>query len=166
MKEGVFITSSQVYNKKSVQPPDNSKTIHNKSVDNNRRDEGTNTSKTSELSPKNQAVENGKYNKVLGTLVGSETREKSEATPEQLLDFPGANDMPSAERLLEDLVSELKDLNLKFEKDKETDRTVIKVIDNDTGEVIRQIPPQEFLEMVASLNKVAAELLKDLPRYI
>jgi flagellar protein FlaG len=50
--------------------------------------------------------------------------------------------------------------------DEETGRRVVKLKDRETGEVIRQIPPQEYLDMVSALNRVAQVLMKDLPKYI
>ncbi len=50
--------------------------------------------------------------------------------------------------------------------DEETGKRVIRLKDRETGELIRQIPQQEYLDMVAALNKIAQVLIKDLPKYI
>jgi len=42
--------------------------------------------------------------------------------------------------------------NLKFKIDKDTGRTVVQIIDAATDEVIRQIPPQEMLEIAKRLG--------------
>lgn len=42
-----------------------------------------------------------------------------------------------------------------FELDKETGKTILKIIDSQTNEVIRQIPPEEFLR----ISKRISELL-------
>ncbi|TNE68915.1 flagellar protein FlaG [bacterium] len=55
---------------------------------------------------------------------------------------------------------------LSFSVDENTGRTVIKILDKQTEEVVKQFPPQEFLDMVYSLNKAASVILKDLPKYI
>lgn len=55
---------------------------------------------------------------------------------------------------------------LSFSIDENTGKTVIKILDKQTDEVVKQFPPQEFLDMVYNLNKAAAVVLKDMPRYI
>lgn len=57
-------------------------------------------------------------------------------------------------------------MKLEFSKDKETGKIVVKIIDQNTDKVIRQVPPQEFLDIVHSMNKAAKELLKRLPKTI
>lgn len=42
--------------------------------------------------------------------------------------------------------------DLQFSVDEETERTVIKVIDSESGELIRQIPDEVFLELARKLN--------------
>ncbi|MFT4174444.1 MAG: flagellar protein FlaG [Rhodocyclaceae bacterium] len=43
--------------------------------------------------------------------------------------------------------------NLQFSIDDETGQTVVKVIDSDTREVIRQIPSEELLELAHSMDQ-------------
>ena len=43
--------------------------------------------------------------------------------------------------------------DLKFSVDEETEKTVIKVIDGGSGELIRQIPEETFLELARKLNE-------------
>ncbi len=57
-------------------------------------------------------------------------------------------------------------MKLEFSKDKETGKIVVKIIDQNTDKVIRQVPAQEFLDIVHSMNKAAKELLKRLPKTI
>jgi len=57
-------------------------------------------------------------------------------------------------------------MKLEFSKDQETGKIVVKIIDQNTDKVIRQVPPQEFLDIVHSMNKAAKELLKRLPKTI
>lgn len=75
-------------------------------------------------------------------------------------------ELQNAQDILNDFMIDARDRILKFDKDEDTGKRIIKIIDRETDEVVRQIPPQEFLEMVSNLNKVASELLKDLPKYI
>ena len=57
-------------------------------------------------------------------------------------------------------------MKLEFSKDSQTGKIVVKIIDQNTDKVIRQVPPQEFLNIVHGMNKVAQELLKRLPKTI
>lgn len=50
--------------------------------------------------------------------------------------------------------------NLQFSVDDSTGETVIKVVDDRTQELIRQIPSQEFLDMVKALDKLSGLLLR------
>lgn len=68
---------------------------------------------------------------------------------------------------LEKLVEELSDLvqsvrrELRFSVDDESGRTVIRVIDSDTGETIRQIPPEEVLTLLERLRDQQAGLIRE-----
>jgi flagellar protein FlaG len=47
---------------------------------------------------------------------------------------------------------------LSFSVDKETGRTVVKVYDSETNELIRQIPPEETVKLAASIGQQTASL--------
>ena len=47
---------------------------------------------------------------------------------------------------------------LSFKVDDATGKVVIKVVDNETGDVIRQIPPQEILETISKIRDVVGLL--------
>lgn len=49
--------------------------------------------------------------------------------------------------------------NLQFSIDHDTGRTVVKVIDADTNEVIRQIPDEEILRLAKEIDRVQGLLL-------
>jgi flagellar protein FlaG len=55
---------------------------------------------------------------------------------------------------------------ISFEIDEKTRKTVIKIIDKESGEVVKQYPAQAFLDMVHALNTAAKLVLKDLPKYM
>jgi len=59
------------------------------------------------------------------------------------------------EKKLSEKTVEIKVINrtVRFEIDKELQRVIAKVIDKDTGEVIRQIPPEEILRIAKFLLK-------------
>jgi flagellar protein FlaG len=50
---------------------------------------------------------------------------------------------------------------LRFTVDKESGETVIKVVDKETDEVIRQIPSQEFMELRQRLEDTAGIIFQD-----
>jgi uncharacterized FlaG/YvyC family protein len=79
---------------------------------------------------------------------------------------PIQKELEEAEISIEKFLSEFGNKSIHFEKDESTGRMVIQIVNKETDEVERQIPPKEFLELVANLNKVSAELLKDLPKFI
>lgn len=50
--------------------------------------------------------------------------------------------------------------NLQFSLDEDTGRTVIKIIDSSTDEVIRQIPSEEIIAIAKALDKLQGLLLR------
>ncbi|MDO6385105.1 MULTISPECIES: flagellar protein FlaG [Uliginosibacterium] len=50
--------------------------------------------------------------------------------------------------------------NLQFSIDEQTGRSVVKVVDADTSEVIRQLPSEELLNIAHALDKLSGLLLK------
>ncbi|MGN6388874.1 MAG: flagellar protein FlaG [Burkholderiaceae bacterium] len=74
--------------------------------------------------------------------------------------------VPSAEQLQEAIKSinkTLKGVNqdLEFSIDADTRRTILKVVDQQTGEVIRQLPSEEALEIAKALDRLQGLLLSD-----
>ncbi|MEW6263532.1 MAG: flagellar protein FlaG [Thermodesulfobacteriota bacterium] len=67
-------------------------------------------------------------------------------------------DMNLAVQELNDFAAQ-HDLSLSFAVDKATGRTIIKIVDAQTEEVVRQLPPEEILRLAASLEKMAGALL-------
>jgi flagellar protein FlaG len=59
---------------------------------------------------------------------------------------------------VEDL-NQLVDRNLEFSVDDETGQQVIRVIDSDTGEVVRQIPPDQILHIISQIQKTSEGML-------
>jgi flagellar protein FlaG len=50
--------------------------------------------------------------------------------------------------------------SLKFEVDDESGRTLVKVIDQDSGEVLRQIPSEATIRIARSLDKMVGHLVR------
>ncbi len=67
------------------------------------------------------------------------------------------------ERLAEKVHKTVRSLNnqLQFQIDDETSKLIIKVIDTTTKEVIKQIPPQELVEIAKALDKLQGLLVRE-----
>jgi len=65
------------------------------------------------------------------------------------------------EKGIEEINQNIKIFNTKlsFHIDEPTGRTVIKISDCETDEVIREIPPIEFLKIVAKLNEILGVII-------
>lgn len=68
---------------------------------------------------------------------------------------PDADSITRTVKQLRQQVHELKYTNLEFGIDEQYGEAVIKVTDAETKELIRQIPPEEVLELVAHLKELA-----------
>lgn len=106
----------------------------------------------------------------LGTSVSPPAPSKSSADPtavsRQALPAHGQNHPPQAgenkvrAKDLSDAVSRIQDYvqsvqrELRFSIDKDSGRTVIKVVDSSTNKVIRQIPPKEVLAIAKHLKEL------------
>jgi len=51
--------------------------------------------------------------------------------------------------------------NLNFSVDEETGKTVIKVMDSQTNEIIRQMPSEEAIDIAHALGRIQGTLLND-----
>ncbi len=77
---------------------------------------------------------------------------------------PQPNDASSREiteqavEKLEKTLSELKHNKLEFTVHEETGRTIVKVVDQDSGEVIKELPPEELLDLAAKLEEMSGVL--------
>ncbi len=49
--------------------------------------------------------------------------------------------------------------SLRFEVDQESHRTLVKVVDRDTGEVLRQIPSEATIQIARTLDKLVGHLI-------
>ncbi len=70
------------------------------------------------------------------------------------------NTRPDTERLVQELnvASQSIGRDLRFEVDLENGRSVIQVLDRETGEIIRQIPPENAKTYVSDIGDVALRL--------
>jgi flagellar protein FlaG len=72
---------------------------------------------------------------------------------------PSKEELRAATELIQEFVS-AKNSDIMFSMDDTTGMTVVKVIDRNTKDVIRQIPSQEMLEMAQALDRLQGLLLK------
>ena len=77
--------------------------------------------------------------------------EKAEAQPDR-------DEVSSAVKKLNDALPQSAQ-SLEFEIDEESKDLVVKIIDRDTKEVVRQMPTREALEMAKSIDKMVGRLL-------
>jgi len=52
-----------------------------------------------------------------------------------------------------------RDLNIRVDHD--TDKVIVKVLSRDTGEVIREIPPEELLRLASRMEEMAGVLINE-----
>lgn len=72
---------------------------------------------------------------------------------------PSRDALESAAKAVQDFVKPMSG-NLEFTLDEDTGRTVIKVIDSSTKELIRQIPSEEMLEIAKALDRLQGLLVR------
>lgn len=76
----------------------------------------------------------------------SSATEESKAQPEELLNQIKA-------------ITEEGLYSVRFERDSGTEELVVKIVDSDTDEVIRQIPPEELLNLSKHLKELSGNLV-------
>lgn len=76
----------------------------------------------------------------------SSSEEESKAQPEELLS--------QIKALTEDGV-----YSVRFEKDTNSEQLVVKIVDQDTEKVIRQIPPEELLKLSQNLKELSGSII-------
>ncbi|PYZ92815.1 flagellar biosynthesis protein FlaG [Salipaludibacillus keqinensis] len=69
-------------------------------------------------------------------------------------------DLDSAMEAMNDL-SPFRSTSLQFEQHEVLNRTMIKVIDQQTEEVVKEIPPKEFLDMISSMLEFAGIIIDE-----
>ena len=60
-----------------------------------------------------------------------------------------------------EIMMELRERSIQFERDETTGTDIIKIVDDRTGEVIRQMPPQELLSFMRNLTKMLGNFLDE-----
>ena len=99
--------------------------------------------------------------------VDASTQVSNEAAVQQRQDIAVGNTQQATKDRLDEVVAVLNDFvqqiqrDLNFSVDEDSGRTVVKVLDTETKEVIRQIPSQEVLDRIHHLQDVQGLLFKD-----
>ena len=71
------------------------------------------------------------------------------------------------EKILNDSTKKLRDAanifsrRLSFSIDKETNRVIVKVVDTETDKVIKEIPPEQVIELAAKIQKMIGLLVDE-----
>lgn len=125
---------------------------------------------TCHLSPvakyKESEMEISNINQIQSAAQGSVVRGQEAAVTPQLT-HAAQNPMPEQINInkLGDAVEKANDIaqlfyntQLNFSVDETTNKLIVKVVDGSSGEVIRQIPPEEMLRLIAHFDKIQALL--------
>lgn len=88
------------------------------------------------------------------------------ATPQPGPSSPPADTASQAEKVekaVQRLNDQLRDMqrDLQFSVDSDSGRTILKVIHSESGEVIRQIPPEELLHLARAFAEGTGSLISD-----
>lgn len=78
----------------------------------------------------------------------------------QAADVPSMNQVTSAVAQINQTLKKLSQ-DLEFSLDSDTEKAVVKVVDQQTKEVIRQIPTAEALEIAKALDRVQGLLIRE-----
>ncbi len=110
---------------------------------------------------------NSKLEKPQPVYPGNDAKLRAEDSPKQMPtkqkdETPRESGAVDAEKLVEKLKQHLKSFSTKigFSIDRQSHRTVIIVMDKETGEVIRKIPPQEVMERLDKQEELAGLLFQ------
>lgn len=104
----------------------------------------------------------------LNTETGKSTASQTNAAIEadQAKTQPGLQQQKPSAQQLKDAVKSMNDFvdginsSLKFTVDDKSGQTVVKVVDNDTKEVIKQIPSEEMLAISQAVDKLKGLLVQ------
>lgn len=110
--------------------------------------------------PGQRISDTGNFNVDLPSIVARQA-----ATPVQTVNAVQQSaqipDLDKADDAVKNINEALKSLsrNLEFSIDSDSNRSVVKVVDHETGEVIRQMPTPEALEIAKALDRVQGLLI-------
>lgn len=96
------------------------------------------------------------------TAQASHTKKKETSQPQR----PLQNDLRSADEIQQDIAKindQLESMNrsIRFSIDEGTKDIVVRVVDENTGEVVMQIPPDELLKLRERLSEMSGLLVRE-----
>lgn len=86
--------------------------------------------------------------------------ELPQASPPPPAQQPSREQIKQAVEEMRKSISQVASNNLQFSIDDETGQTIVRVTDQKTGELIRQIPSEELVELAKSLDRMQGMLLR------
>jgi flagellar protein FlaG len=89
-------------------------------------------------------VENGKKGRVESQEISNSSQNTVKVSRSELEDA-----LEKANK-----IGQLLDRRLSFDIDEETNKVIVSVIDDNTGEIVRQIPPEEMLRIASHLKQL------------
>jgi flagellar protein FlaG len=96
------------------------------------------------------------------SVLAEKTAEGPTNANKQVLNVDGALDTEVSKAIQTiDLMMEVRERSVQFERDQAAGKDVIKIIDEETGEVIRQMPPEELLSFMRNLTKMLGNFLDE-----
>lgn len=96
-----------------------------------------------------------------GDAKKAEVKIKESNTSEKALDEQRAVQMEKLKKAVELMSEQLPHSEPKFGIHEETNRIMIKLVDKDTQEVIKEIPPEKSLDMLAKAMEIAGVLMDE-----
>ena len=84
-----------------------------------------------------------------GVVAGSKRATGRESPPRSVGEFS------ALVKDINTLVHQVGSTKISFDVDEETGRAVVRVLNKETGEVIRQVPPEELLTLVARMRQLS-----------
>jgi flagellar protein FlaG len=64
-------------------------------------------------------------------------------------------------KVLEDYAKQVHNVGLRFSVHEDTGRTVVRIVDEKTDEVVREVPPEELLDLAAKMEQMMGMLLDE-----
>ena len=101
----------------------------------------------------NRDGETGKEAPPRADAAASANPDKQSAKPEVSFDKPGK--ISELVKDLDTMVHQVASTKISFDVDEDTGQSVVRVINKETGEVVRQVPPEELLTLAARMRQLS-----------
>lgn len=116
---------------------------------------------SSNLQPGQRVSETGNFNADLPSVAAKHaaTAVQTVNAVQQSAEVPSMGQLNEAVKQINETLKKLSQ-NLEFSIDSDVHRTVVKVVDQQTNDIIRQIPTAEALEIAKALDRVQGLLIR------